>query len=185
MEDNKIIQLYFARSETAIQETDAKYGGYCYSIAYHILTNREDAEECVSDTYWQAWNTIPPNRPNLLAAFLGKITRCTAIDRWRKLSAGKRGSGEFELALDELTDCAAPGEGVEEGLLRKESVRALNRFLASLPQAERQILLCRYWYMDPIPEIAKATGFSQSKVTSMLHRTRGKLRIFLQKEGLA
>lgn len=74
MEDNKIIQLYFARSETAIQETDAKYGGYCYSIAYHILTNREDAEECVSDTYWQAWNTIPPNRPNLLAAFLGKIT---------------------------------------------------------------------------------------------------------------
>lgn len=84
-----------------------------------------------------------------------------------------------------MTDCAAPREGVEEGLLRKESVRALNRFLASLPQAERQILLCRYWYMDPIPEIAKATGFSQSKVTSMLHRIRGKLRIFLQKEGLA
>lgn len=185
MEDNKIIQLYFARSETAIQETDAKYGGYCYSIAYHILTNREDAEECVSDTYWQRSEYHSAQQAESAGRIPWKDHRCTAIDRWRKLSAGKRGSGEFELALDELTDCAAPREGVEEGLLRKESVRALNRFLASLPQAERQILLCRYWYMDPIPEIAKATGFSQSKVTSMLHRIRGKLRIFLQKEGLA
>lgn len=184
MEDSKIIALYFARSELAIQETDAKYGGYCYSIAYNILTNREDAQESVSDTYWQAWNAIPPTRPTLLAAFLGKITRCVSIDRWRRLSAGKRGSGEFELALDELRDCAAPGEGVEETLLRKEKAKALNRFLASLPQTEREILMCRYWYMDSVPEIAKNSGFSQSKVTSMLHRTRGKLHIFLQKEGL-
>lgn len=184
MEDNKIIELYFDRSEQAIRETDAKYGGYCFSIAYNILTNREDAEECVSDTYWDAWNAIPPTRPRLLAAFLGKITRCISIDRWRRRAAGKRGSGEFELALDELRDCAAPGEGVEEALLRKENALALNRFLQSLPQMEREILMCRYWYMDSVPEIAKNSGFSESKVTSMLHRSRGKLRTFLQKEGL-
>lgn len=185
MEDSKIVHLYFARSEQAILETDAKYGGYCYSIAYNVLTNREDSEECVSDTYWQAWNVIPPTRPRLLAAFLGKITRCIAIDRWRKFHAVKRGSGEFELALEELTDCAAPGDGVEEALLRKENAAALNRFLASLPRTEREILLCRYWYLDSVAQIAQKSGFSESKVTSMLHRTRGKLRAFLQEEELA
>ena len=102
MEDQGIIALFFDRSEQAIEETDKKYGGYCYSIAYNILSNREDSEESVSDTYLAAWNTIPPRRPNFLNAFLAKMTRRISIDRWRKLSAKKRGGGEIILALDEL-----------------------------------------------------------------------------------
>ena len=107
MNDDQIIQLYFDRSEQAIQETDAKYGGYCYSIAYNILTNPEDAEESVSDTYLTAWNTIPPRKPNIFSAFLGKITRHISIDRWRKQSAQKRGGKEMIFALDELGECMA------------------------------------------------------------------------------
>ena len=105
MEDQGIIALFFERSEQAIEETDKKYGGYCYSIAYNILSNREDSEESVSDTYLAAWNTIPPRRPNFLNAFLAKMTRHISIDRWRKRSAQKRGGGEIILALDELEEC--------------------------------------------------------------------------------
>ncbi len=184
MEDTKIIDLYFARSEQAIQETDNRYGGYCYSIAYNILTDELDAEESVSDTYMAAWNAMPPTKPAILRAFLGKITRCIAIDRWRKRASFKRGGGEMILALEELEDCAAQGQSIEETFQQKEAAQALNRFLSTLPETERDVLLCRYWYMDKISDIAERTGFSASKVTSMLHRTRGKLKAFLQKEGL-
>ena len=182
MEDQGINALFFKRSEQAIEETDKKYGGYCYSIAYNILSNREDSEESVSDTYLAAWNTIPPRRPSFLKAFLAKMTRHISIDRWRKRSAQKRGGGEMLLALEELEECADT-QNVENELTKKELTRILNVFLSSLPETERNVFLCRYWYLDSIQTISEVSGFSQSKVTSMLHRLRGKLRKKLSQEG--
>ena len=183
MDDQAILDLYFARSEKAITETDAKYGGYCYSIAQNILANREDAEESVSDTYLAAWNAIPPQRPGILSAFLGKITRRISIDRWRARSAVKRGGGQLMLALEELADCVSPEPTAEQLFLCRELADSFNRFLAALPVTDRNVFLCRYWYLDSIQTIADNFGFTQSKVTSMLHRTRQKLRQHLTKEG--
>lgn len=184
MEDEKIIELFWNRSESAISETAQKYGNYCYSIAYNILTNSEDAEESVSDTYMAAWKAMPPCRPSILATFLGKITRHLSIDRWRSRNRYKRGGGEIVLALEELEDCIADSQTVEMALERKQLAVVFNRFLDSLPEMERRVFLCRYWYLDPIADIAGYYGFSVSKVTSMLHRTRKKLRTTLEKEGL-
>ncbi len=182
MEDQGIIQLFFDRSEQAIEETDKKYGGLCFSIAYNVLDNREDSEESVSDTYLAAWNTIPPRRPNFLNAFLAKMTRHISIDRWRKRSAKKRGGGEIILALEELEDCV-DAQSVETEFAKKELTRVLNQFLLSLPETERNVFLCRYWYLDSIQTISQVSGFSQSKVTSMLYRLRGRLRKTLTEEG--
>lgn len=184
MDDSEIIELYWSRRESAISETAAKYGGFCYSIAYNILANNEDAEESVSDTYMAAWTAMPPNRPNILAAFLAKITRHLSIDRWRARNRYKRGGGEIVLALEELAECVSDDQTVEKAFARKQLAVLFNRFLDSLPETERRIFLCRYWYLDPISDIANYYGFSNSKVTSMLHRTRGKLRAALEKEGL-
>ena len=183
MDDQKIIDLYWSRSETAITETDQKYGKYCYSIAYNILTNNEDAEESVSDTYMAAWKAMPPKRPSILATFLGKITRHLSIDRWRSRNRYKRGGGEIVLALEELEQCVAGSHDVEKEIEKKELVQAINRFLDTLPVPERRVFLARYWYMDSIQEIAAHFKFSQSKVMSMLFRTRNKLRRQLEKEG--
>lgn len=184
MEDQEIIDLYFQRSESAISETAEKYGHYCYTIAFNILTNNEDAEESVSDTYMAAWNAMPPRRPAMLATFLGKITRHLSIDRWRARGACKRGGGEMTLALEELEDCAADGQTVERAYERKQLAAVFNRFLEGLPETERKVFLCRYWYLDSIPGIGARFGFSDSKVKSMLRRTRGKLRLELEKEEL-
>lgn len=185
MDDNGIVELYWQRSESAITETARKYNGYCYSIAYNILANREDSEESVSDTWLTAWNVIPPRRPSYLAAFLGKITRHISIDRWRLHTAQKRGGGEVALALEELGDCVSGGKNPEREAERKELMLCFNRFLDTLPETERSVFLCRYWYLDTVPVIAANFGFSRSKVTSMLHRTRKKLRVHLEKEGMA
>lgn len=184
MEDHQIINLYFARSEQAIQETDAKYGGYCYSIAYNILTNQEDAEESVSDTYMAAWNAMPPRHPNVLSAFLGKITRNISLDRWRKCRALKRGGGEVALALEELRECVSGEASAEDRLIRREILACINRFLDSLKETERSVFLCRYWYLDSTEEIAEKSGFSVSKVKSMLLRIRKRLYAQLEQEGL-
>ena len=184
MDDKGIIDLYFSRNQDAIAQTDKKYGRYCYSIAYNILNNKEDAEESVSDTYMTAWRAIPPRRPSVLSTFLGKITRHVAIDRWRARSAAKRGGGEVPLALEELEDCVAGLQNIEMEYLRKELIRAYVKFLDSLPVTERRVFLCRYWYVESIETIADKFGFSQSKVKTMLHRTRGKLRKQLAEEGL-
>ena len=184
MEDNQIINLYFDRSEQAIKETATKYGGYCYSIAYNILTNQEDAEESVSDTYLSAWNSMPPRRPPILAAFLGKITRNISIDRWRKYRAFKRGEGQIEVALEELRECVSGTESAEDAAIRKEVLASLNRFLETLKDTERSVFLCRYWYLDSTEEIAEKSGFSVSKVKSMLFRIRKRLHTQLVKEGL-
>ena len=182
MEDIEIIDLYFDRSEQAIVETDSKYGSYCYSIAYNILSNREDSQECVSDTYMAAWKSIPPRRPRILSAFLGKLTRHISIDHWRKSSAKKRGGGEIILALEVLEICVVTNS-TENSYEQKELTWVLNQFLSSLSETERNVFLCRYWYMDSIKAISECSGFSQSKITSMLHRTRDKLRKRLIEEG--
>lgn len=183
MDDNAIIELYWTRSERAISETAVKYGGYCFSIAYNILSSKEDSEESVNDTYLAAWNAMPPKHPSILATFLGKITRYISLDRWKHRSAAKRGGGEVVLALDELEECVASGESVEQAYASKELLQCVNGFLDALPETERRVFLRRYWYLEPIADIAKRFDFSQSKVTSMLHRTRGKLRQVLEKEG--
>lgn len=183
MEDAHIVDLYWARSEAAVAETAKKYGAYCYSIAHAILTNPEDAEESVNDTWLDAWNSMPPHRPAILATFLGKITRRIAIDKWRARSAEKRGGGEMALALSELADCVPSGKTVEQEVADTELEAAINRFVLSLPLTRRRVFLCRYWYLDSIAAIAKQFGLSQSSVKVMLHRTRKALRTFLEREG--
>lgn len=184
MEDSRIIELFFQRSEDAIRETDAKYGSYCFSIAHGILTNTEDANEAVNDAYMGLWIAIPPHRPNSLAAFLGKITRRISINRWQASRTAKRGGGETALALEELAACIPSNADVERELEAAELTALLNRFVRSLPETERRVFVLRYWYIDSISDIAKQFGFSQSKVKSMLFRVRNKLRKELEKEEI-
>ena len=183
MDDKEIIDLYLARQERAIAETDGKYGKYCYTIANNILDSQEDSQECVNDTWLAAWNNIPPRLPVVLATFLGKITRNISLNRWKSRRACKRGGGQVDLALEELEACLTGSESPEEALEKKELLRCLNRFLGGLPETERNVFVCRYWYLDSTQEIVDRFGFSKGKVTSMLHRTRGRLRTYLTKEG--
>lgn len=184
MNDSQIIALFFDRDQRAIEETAAKYGNYCYSIAYSILQNREDAEEAVSDTIFSAWDAIPPHKPVVLRTFLGKIARRTALKQWEKSRTQKRGSGEVALALEELSEYLSDRNTPEQAMETAELTRILNEFLRNLPKVERQVFVCRYWYVDSIADIAKRFGYSQSKVKSMLARTRQKLRNTLNKEGI-
>ena len=184
MNDKAILDLYWARSEKAISETDAKYGAYCFTIAYNILNNREDSEESVSDSYMAAWNSMPPKRPAVLSAFLGKITRYISLDHWKKRSRLKRGGGEMDLCLEELQECVSGSESTEDKVIRKETIAAVNHFLASLSETERKVFLCRYWYLDSVKDIAERFGFSPNRTSVMLRRIRQKLNAHLAKEGL-
>ncbi|MBO5496688.1 MAG: sigma-70 family RNA polymerase sigma factor [Oscillospiraceae bacterium] len=184
MEDRKIVDLYWQRDENAIPETAAKFGGYCRTIAYNILSDAEDAEECLNDTWLRAWNTMPTNRPAKLAPYLGKLSRWISLTRLREKTSLKRGGGETELVLDELAEAVDSGADVEKAVELKELNAALRRFLKSLGETERQVFLARYWFIASIAEIAEKFGFSESKVTSMLHRTRKKLLAYLKEEGL-
>ena len=184
MEDRDIVELYWQRSERAIAETAEKYGRYCYAIAYSALDSAEDARECVNDTWLAAWNAMPDARPKALGAFLGRITRRTAIDRWRARAAARRGGGELPLALEELAECVPAAEDVEARLEAAELSRAVDAFVRTLPAAERAVFLSRYWYMDPVKDIAARLGSTQSRVKSMLARTRARLRTYLEREGL-
>lgn len=182
MEDTRIVDLFWARSEDAISETSAKYGNYCYSIAYGILADNEDAAESVNDTYFDAWNTMPPHRPAILSTFLGKITRRISIDKWRGRTAEKRGGREITLALDELSECIPSRYSVEDEIELADLVKVIDSFVMSLPPMQRRVFICRYWYLDSVSTIAKQFGFSQSKVKMMLHRQRTKLLAALEKE---
>ena len=181
MEDKQIVELYFARAESAVAETEKKYGRYCRYIAYRILENDEDADESVNDTYLKAWNTMPPHRPQALKPYLGMLCRQISLDRYEKNHAGKR-FGQVSLALEELAECIPDGKNGDpgEGLALRD---ALNRFLYSLPEKTRKIFLRRYWYTSSIAEIASDFGMKESNVTVLLLRTRRKLKAFLQKEG--
>lgn len=184
MEDLQIVDLYFARNESAIDETQRKYGKYLFSIAYNILSSHRDSEEAVNDTYLGAWRSIPPHRPQRLSTYLGKITRRVSIEKWKFYHAQKRGGGEVALALEELEDCIPGGETPEQTIEMKELTARINCFLKMLPDTEQKVFLNRYWYLTPIKRIARDFGYSESKVKSMLSRTRGKLKAYLQKEGI-
>ncbi len=183
MEDGRIVELYWQRDERAIEETARKYGAYCQSIAYAILGQEADAEECVNDTYRGAWESIPPHRPTVLSTFLGKLTRRISIDRFRRLYAHKRGGGEMPLVLEELEACVAGGEDPVEEYERKRLSEVMAAFVRGLPEMEQKVFLCRYWYMESISSICTRFGYSESRVKSMLYRTREKLRTLLVKEG--
>ena len=189
MEDNQIVDLYWERDERAISESDAKYGAFCARIAMNILDNAQDAEECVNDTYLRAWNTIPPNRPTKLGAFLGKITRNLSLDRYKAKKTAKRGNSLFLVSLDELSECVPDGStGFGSGFDDETEARligeCINRFLRKLSGEARDVFICRYFYSDSIGEIARRFGLSESKVKSMLHRARGKLKKSLESEGI-
>lgn len=183
MDDGRIVQMYFDRDERAISVTAEKYGRYCTAIAANILCSREDAEECVSDTYWNAWNAIPPHRPKILSAFLGKITRNLAFNRYKRETAAKRGGGELPAVLEELADMVSGQENVEAAFDRKELVAEINRFLSRLPAEKRGIFLCRYWYGESIAFVASSRGMTQAAVTMCLARLRSQLREYLVKRG--
>lgn len=185
MDEKEIIELYWVRSERAIEETARKYGRFCHSIAYNILSNREDSEECVNDTYLHTWNAIPPRRPNKLSAFVGKITRNLALKKYEKYTAAKRGGGQVPLALEELTECIPDPDSMERRMDDRMLAEALDRFLAGLSLETRRIFLRRYWNLNAVNEIALEFGISESKVKMSLMRTRGKLRSFLEQEGIA
>ncbi len=184
MEDEEICQLYWDRNEEAIWQTHQKYGPWCRGIAMRILMVREDAEECIFDTYMQVWNNIPPQRPNVFRAWLGRITRNLALTRYRRNHAARRGGGQTALVLEELQECVSGTEDPEQEQDRRAVVEAINHFLEQLPETERNIFMRRYWHVVPIAEIAKAYHMSESKVTSMLFRMRKKLRAQLEKEGI-
>lgn len=182
MDDVGIIELYWARDERAVAETEQKYGAYCRSISYHILKDRQDAEECINDTWVKAWNAIPPQRPFALGAFLGKIARNISLNRYRRANAQRRGGGVVPLLLDELRDCSA--DGPEQQLEAAELGRCLDQFLRQLPQKDCCIFLRRYWYMDSMEEIARRYHLAVGTVKSSLFRSRQKLKIYLQQEGM-
>ena len=185
MEDSQIVDLYWKRSENAISETKNKYGRYCYSIAYNILHNNEDSEECVDETYLHAWNSMPDQRPSRLAAFLGRITRNLSLNRWEKETAKKRGAGQVDLALDELQECIPASDSTERIADDSELTDLINGFLASMSAEKRKIFMKRYWYFCSVREIAAELSVSESKVKMSLLRSRDELKQLLEKEGVA
>ena len=184
MEDSKILDLFFARSEEAITQIKAKYGNYCRVIAENILHNHEDAEECLNDTWLSAWNTIPPQRPQVLATYVGKLARNHALDRYRRDTAKKRGGSRVEPVLEELEDCIASSGLLEEEVVDRNTLAPiLDRFLGDLPQNARILFLQRYWYLMTVKEIARQNGMGQSAVKMSLLRSRETLKQVLRKEG--
>lgn len=182
MEDSGIIELFWVRSEQALRETKNKYGGLCWNIAYRILENREDAEETVSDVYLDAWNSIPPQRPNSLPAYLSRLTRRRAIDKWRSRNAKKRGGG-VTVALEELKDCVPAPGGPEQALYAAELSRAIEAFLGTLPADQRRMFILRYWYFQSIGDLSWKFGYSSGHVKTTLYRIRKKLRLYLTEKG--
>lgn len=179
MDDSRIIELYFARDNSAITETKSKYGKLLYSVSYNILKTREDAEECENDTYLSAWDCIPPNNPQVLSAFLSRITRNLSFKKLKANTAQKRGGDSRTLPLDELI---ATIPDSTNALSQLELTEILNAFLCELPARERQVFICHYWYCDSIKDISRQFGFTQSKVKMMLSRTRQKLLDHLKKQ---
>lgn len=183
MEDHRIIELYWHKNEDAIKETDRKYGNYCFAIANNILHNTEDSEECVNDTWLSAWNAIPPQKPRILQMFLAKITRNLSFNRFIARSAKKRGGGEINLVLDELAECIAGEADVEREYEAKELEQCIRLFVRALPGRDGNVFVRRYFFTEPVWEIAKRYGLTENNVLVILSRTRKKLKMHLIKEG--
>ena len=183
MDDTKIVQLYWDRNEQAIPATAEKYGSYCTSIAKNILGNHEDAEECVNDTYMNAWNSMPPHRPGILSTFLGKIVRNLSFNRYKHNTTDKRGGGQATVVLDEIAEFVSDTDSVEQAIDRKELVKAIDSFLDRLPAHKKNIFVCRYWYFDSISDIASRFGMTENNVSVTLNRLRLKLHNYLLERG--
>lgn len=179
MDDSRIIELYFSRDNSAIKETKTKYGRLLYSVSYNILKTHEDAEECESDTYMAAWEQIPPTKPQVLSAFLSRITRNLSFKKLKANTAQKRGGNSQSLPIDELANLIPDNTNAISEL---EITEILNAFLRELPTRDRQVFICHYWYCDSIKDISRQFGFTQSKVKMILLRTRQKLLDHLKKQ---
>ena len=184
MEDSRIIDLYWARSQQAISESELKYGSYCRTVSANILPRTEDVEECVNDTWLRAWNAMPPQRPDVLQAFFGKLVRNLSLDRWRSLHAAKRGGSQVEVALVELEDCLPGGNQVDDALNAAETAAVISRFLRTLPDTDRRLFVRRYWHLDSTQALRHQFRLSEGQIKSRLHRIRQRLRTALEQEGI-
>ena len=185
MEDTAIIDLYWARSQQAIAASEEKYGSYCHTIARRILDQEEDAEECVNDTWLRAWNAMPPQRPGILSAFFGKLTRNLSLDRWRRLKAAKRGGSQVEIALHELEDCLPDCRRPDENLEAGETAALISAFLRRQSGTDRALFVRQQIHLEPLDSLARRFGLSMGQVKSKLHRMRGRLKLELEREGVA
>ena len=183
MDDREIVELYWARAESAVEETQKKYGKYCHAIAMNILHSPWDAEECVNDTYLQAWNAIPPTKPRVFSLFLGTITRRIALDRRRKRDAQKRHSDQFTISLQELEECIFHEKSIDDTISAEMLSKEISKFLKTIPEEDCNLFVRRYWHFDSIADIGKRYGLGQSKIKMTLKRTRDKLLHHLEKEG--
>lgn len=185
MNDEQIVGLYLERDEQAIAESEKKYGAYCMKIAMNILSSELDSEECVNDTWLRAWRSIPPQEPTNLATYLGKITRNLSINRYKMKYAEKRAINEFTVSLDELDECVPGGEAVENEERVGQIRDSINDFLHTQKELDRKVFVCRYFYCDPVAEIAKRFEISESRVKSLLFRMRSRLKAHLEADGIA
>lgn len=183
MEDAQIVSLYWDRDESAIRETETKYGRYLTKIACNILNDVEDGRESVNDTYLAAWDSMPPHRPGILSAYLAKLTRRISIDRFRYRTRDKRMGSEYALSLEELGDCVCGGDTTQEAVNEKLLADAIGIYLRLLPEDARTAFVGRYYFLDPLKEVAAYCGMSESKAKSLLYRTRVGLKEYLRKEG--
>ncbi|MDE7099180.1 MAG: sigma-70 family RNA polymerase sigma factor [Ruminococcus sp.] len=183
MDDKDIVQLFWDRNEQAITETSSKYGHYCFSIAKNILNNREDAQECVNDTYLNIWNSIPPHKPKMLSTFLGKIVRNLSFNKYKSVHSMKRGGYEISLILDELAEIVSDEESVEDNIIRNELLKTIDDFISTLSAEKKYIFIRRYWYSDKITAIANQCGRTENSVNVELNRIRKKLRDYLTERG--
>lgn len=183
MKDEMIVTLYWLRDEKAIRETELKYGAYLSKIAYNILYDIEDSKESVNDTYFKAWNSMPPHKPGRLSAYLGKITRQLSIDIFRKKSRQKRQPSQYILSLSELEECI-PGENITQQEIDLHLLaEAIGRYLKTLSERERNVFVGRYFFLDSISEVAAYYHMSESGAKSMLYRIRKALKSYLEQEG--
>ena len=182
MEDSQIIGLYFKRDESAITETETKYGAFCHGIALNILSINADADECVNDTYLQAWNSIPPKKPDKLGAWLGKVVRNIAFNLWKKNHRQKRYAG-MEQLLNELEDCIPSPVTVEREIEEQELTEVINTWLASLSQNDRILFIRRYWHGETVTMLAQESGMSSANMAKRMYRLRKGLKFKLEKEG--
>lgn len=185
MEDKAIVALYWQRDQEAIRVTQGKYGAYLSKIAWQILSDREDGEECVNDTYLKAWNSMPIQRPAVLSTYLGKIVRGCAIDRFRHRQRQKRQASEYALSLEELSECLSGGDATQEAVDLRLLGEAIDAYLRTLPPTARRAFVARYYYMDPIRTVAADQGLGLSQAKSLLRRTRLELREHLRREGFS
>ena len=183
VEDSEIVRLFLERNEQALTEAIAKYKGYCTKIALNILYSQEEAEECVNDAFLKLWELIPPNKPEMLSTFIGKLTRNLAINRYRQTLTQKRGNGETAVAFEELSAVISDSTDIANEAERRELLDEINKFLRKLPEKKRNIFICRYWYCDSVRDIAARFSVSESNVSVILNRTRQKLCEYLRKRG--